>query len=105
MDFIDTLPSLAVFNEELPYPNTLAEAYWLAELACMCHDRIEGNPSNPAKFWGLLDVDEAKRLKHFLRDAGNGISEAANDLQMLVKAEAELEAESIKAEAEYRKTT
>lgn len=93
MDFIDTLPSLAALYKELPYPDTIAEAYWLAELACMCHDKIKGNPSNPAGFWGLLDVDDAKRLKHFLRDAGNGVSEAANDLQMLVK-----------AEAEYRKT-
>ena len=87
MNFIDTLPPLAVFNEQLPYPDTIAEAYWLAELACMCHARIKGNPSNPAGFWGLLDVDDAKRLKHFLRDAGNGVSELANDLQMLVEPE------------------
>jgi hypothetical protein len=53
----------------------------------MCHDRIKGNPSNPAGFWELLDVDDAKRLKHFLRDAGNGVSELANDLQMLVEPE------------------
>jgi hypothetical protein len=32
MDFA-TLPELADLNEQLPYPNTIAEAYWLAEVA------------------------------------------------------------------------
>ena len=87
MDFIDTLPSLAVFNEELPYPNTIAEAYWLAELARQCHARLKAKAEAPAGFWELLNTDEANRLYGFLRDAGTGVSELANDLQMLVMPE------------------
>lgn len=85
MDFIDTLPSLADFHKELPYPNTIAEAYWLAELACICHARLR--ESEPNGFWELLEEQDAKRLKHFLLDAGNGVSESANELQMLAEPE------------------
>lgn len=87
MNFIKPLPSLAVFNEQLPYPNTLAEAYLLAGLACLCHARLKGNPSNPAGFWELLEEEDAKRLKHFLLDATHGVSQLANDLEMLVMPE------------------
>jgi hypothetical protein len=85
MDFIDTLPSLAVFNEELPYPNTLDEAYFLAELARMCHARLDADVEAPAKFWKLLNDDEAERLYGFLTDVECGVSKAANVLQMLVE--------------------
>ena len=87
MDFIDTIPSLAVFNEELPYPKTLAEAYWLAELARMCHARLKAEAENPAGFWTLLNTDEANRVYGYLRDASDGVSEAANDLLILFKDE------------------
>ena len=85
MDFIDTLPSLAVFNEELPYPETLAEAYQLAALARLCHDRLKAKAEAAAGFWELLNTDDANRLYDSLRDADNGVSEAANVLQMLVE--------------------
>jgi hypothetical protein len=87
MDFIDTLPSLAVFKENLPYPNTLDEAYWLVELARMCQVRLEANAEAPAGFWALLDTDEANRLYGYLQDAGNGLSLAANNLQYMVQPE------------------
>ena len=86
MDFIDTLPELADLNEQLPYANTLDEAYWLAELASMCHRRLDGK-TYPAGFWGLLDVDDAKHLRRFLNDSRDGVSNAANDLQVLVESE------------------
>ena len=92
MDFIDTIPSLAVFNEELPYPNTLAEAYWLAELARMCHARLKAEAETPAGFWTLLNTDEANRVYGYLRDASDGVSEAANDLLILFKDEAGMQA-------------
>ena len=84
MDFIDTLPELADLNEQLPYANTLDEAYWLAELASMCHRRLDGK-TYPAGFWGLMDVDDAKHLRRFLNDSRDGVSNAANDLQVLVE--------------------
>ena len=87
MDFIGTLPPLAVFNEELPYPNTLAEAYWLAELARLCHARLKAEAENPAGFWTLLNTDEANRVYGSLKDASNGVSEAANALLILFKDE------------------
>lgn len=92
MDFIDTLPPLAVFNEELPYPNTLAEAYWLAELARLCHARLKAEAENPAGFWTLLNTDEANRVYGSLKDASNGVSEAANALLILFKDEAGMQA-------------
>ena len=78
---------LDAFKENLPYPNTLAEAYWLAELARMCHARLKANAEAPAGFWTLLDTDEANRLYGFLRDAGDGLLLAANDLQYMVQPE------------------
>lgn len=92
MDFIDTLPPLAVFNEELPYPNTLAEASWLAELARLCHARLKAEAETPAGFWTLLNTDEANRVYGYLRDASDGVSEAANDLLILFKDEAGMQA-------------
>ena len=50
MDFA-TLPELADLNEQLPCPNTIAEAYWLAEVACMCHRRLKASHEAPAGFW------------------------------------------------------
>ena len=85
MNFIDTLPELADLNEQLPYANTLDEAYWLAELARMCHRRLHPDVEAPAKFWKLLNDDEAERLYGFLTDAECGVSKAANVLQMLVE--------------------
>ena len=84
MDFA-TLPELADLNEQLPYPNTIAEAYWLAEVACMCHRRLKASAEAPAEFWTLLNTDEANRLYGFLRDASDGVSNAANDLQVLAE--------------------
>lgn len=85
MDFA-TLPELADLNEQLPYPNTIAEAYWLAEVACMCHRRLQASHIAPAaSFWTLLNTDEANRLYGFLRDASDGVSNAANDLHVLAE--------------------
>lgn len=84
MAFNATLPELADLNEQLPYPNTIAEAYWLAEVACMCHRRLQASHKAPAEFWTLLNTHEAKRLRGFLRDASDGVSNAANDLNALV---------------------
>ena len=83
MDFA-TLPELADLNEQLPYPNTIAEAYWLAEVACMCHRRLQASHEAPAGFWEQLEDEDAKRLHRFLRDASDGVFNAANDLQVLV---------------------
>jgi hypothetical protein len=74
MDFA-TLPELADLNEQLPYPNTIAEAYWLAEVACMCHRRLQASHEAP----------DAKRLHRFLREASDGVSNAANDLHVLAE--------------------
>ena len=84
MDFA-TLPELADLNEQLPYPNTIAEAYWLAEVACMCHRRLQASHEAPAGFWEQLEDEDAKRLHRFLRDASDGVSNAANDLQVLAE--------------------
>ena len=84
MDFA-TLPELADLNEQLPYPNTIAEAYWLAEVACMCHRRLKASHEAPAGFWEQLEDEDAKRLHRFLRDASDGVSNAANDLQVLAE--------------------
>lgn len=84
MDFA-TLPELADLNEQLPYPNTIAEAYLLAEVACMCHRRLKASHEAPAEFWTLLNTDEANRLYGFLRDASDGVSNAANDLHVLAE--------------------
>ena len=80
-----TLPELADLNEQLPYPNTIGEAYWLAEVACMCHRRLKASAEAPAEFWTELNTDEANRLYGFLRDANDGVSNAANDLQVLAE--------------------
>ena len=77
-----TLPELADLNEQLPYPNTIAEAYWLAEVACMCHRRLK---EAPAEFWTELNTDDANRIHGFLRDASDGVSNAANDLHVLAE--------------------
>jgi hypothetical protein len=84
MDFA-TLPELADLNEQLPYPNTIAEAYWLAEVACMCHRRLQASHEAPAGFWEQMEDEDAKRLHRFLRDASDGVSNAANDLQVLAE--------------------
>ena len=84
MDFA-TLPELADLNEQLPYPSTIAEAYWLAEVACMCHLRLKAGAEVPAGFWTLLNTHDANRLYGFLRDASDGVSNAANDLQVLAE--------------------
>ena len=85
MDFRNTLPELADLNEQLPYANTIAEAYWLAELARMCHARLHPDDEAPAGFWKLLNTDDWNRLYGFLTDAEYGVSKAANVLQMLVR--------------------
>ena len=84
MAFNATRPELADLNKQLPYPNTIAEAYWLAEVACMCHRRLKASAEAPAEFWTLLNTHDANRLDGFLKDASNGVSNAANDLQVLV---------------------
>ena len=84
MNYSNTPPELADLNEQLPYADSIAEAHWLAELACMCHRRLDGK-TYPAGFWGLLDVDDAKHLRRFLNDSRDGVSNAANDLQVLVE--------------------
>jgi hypothetical protein len=83
--WLATLPELADLNEQLPYPNTIAEAYWLAEVACMCHRRLKASHEAPAGFWEQLEDEDAKRLHRFLRDASDGVSNAANDLQVLAE--------------------
>jgi hypothetical protein len=85
MAFNATLPELADLNEQLPYPNTIAEAYWLAEVACMCHRRLKASAEAPAEFWTLLNTHDANRLHGFLRDANDGVSNAANDLHVLAE--------------------
>ena len=85
MTFNATRPELADLNEQLPYPNTIAEAYWLAEVACMCHRRLKASAEAPAEFWTLLNTHDANRLYGFLRDASDGVSNAANDLQVLAE--------------------
>ena len=80
-----TLPGLADLNEQLPYPNTIAEAYWLAEVACMCHRRLQASHEAPAGFWEQLEDEDAKRLHRFLREASEGVSNAANDLHVLAE--------------------
>ncbi len=80
MDFAKTLPELADLNEQLPHPNTIAEAYWLAEVACICHRRLKASRQAPAEFWLGLDADETKRLERFLGDSDDGVSNLANDL-------------------------
>ena len=84
MDFA-TLPELADLNEQLPCPSTIAEAYWLAEVACMCHRRLQAGAEAPAGFWTLLNTDNANRLYEFLQDANDGVSNAANDLHVLAE--------------------
>lgn len=84
MAFNATRPELADLNEQLPYPNTIAEAYWLAEVACMCHRRLQASHEAPAEFWVELNTHDANRLHGFLRDASDGVSNAANDLKVLV---------------------
>ena len=84
MAFNATRPELADLNKQLPYPNTIAEAYWLAEVACMCHRRLIASAEAPAEFWTLLNTHDANRLTGFLNDASDGVSNAANDLQVLV---------------------
>ena len=84
MTFNATRPELADLNEQLPYPNTIAEAYWLAEVACMCHRRLQASAEAPAEFWTELNTHDANRLYGFLRDANDGVSNAANDLHVLV---------------------
>ena len=84
MDFA-TLPELADLNEQRPCPNTIAEAYWLAEVACMCHRRLKASAEAPAGFWEQLEDEAAKRLHRFLRDASDGVFNAANDLQVLAE--------------------
>ena len=79
-----TNPKLIDLYEQLPYPNTIAEAHLLAELACMCHRRLQASAEAPAEFWTELNTDEANRLYGFLRDANDGVSNAANDLHVLV---------------------
>ncbi|MEA5422916.1 hypothetical protein [Synechococcus sp. CCY9202] len=83
--WLATLPELADLNEQLPYPNTIAEAYWLAEVACMCHRRLKASAEAPAEFWTLLNTHDANRIYGFLRDANDGVSNAANDLQVLAE--------------------
>ena len=80
-----TNPKLIDLYEQLPYPNTIAEAYWLAEVACMCHRRLQASHEAPAGFWEQLEDEAAKRLHRFLRDASDGVFNAANDLQVLAE--------------------
>lgn len=84
MGFNATRPELADLNEQLPYPNTIAEAHWLAELASMCHHRLRVSHEAPSGFWLELSDCDANRLHRFLLTAGDGVSNAANDLQVLV---------------------
>jgi hypothetical protein len=78
---------LQALDEQLPHPNTLDEAYLLAELACICHSRLKISHKAPAEFWLGLDADETKRLERFLRSADDGVSNLANDLYHYVNRE------------------
>ena len=80
-----TNPKLIDLYEQLPYPNTIAEAHLLAELACMCHRRLQASHEAPAELWTELNTHDANRLYGFLRDASDGVSNAANDLQVLAE--------------------
>ena len=51
----------------------------------MCHRRLQASAEAPAEFWTLLNTDEANRLYGFLRDASDGVSNAANDLHVLAE--------------------
>lgn len=79
MGFSDVGRELRQIGNHLPAATSLANAYLLAELACICHSRLN-RMEKSAEFWGQLDPGSAKRLQRFLRDADDGVSNAANDL-------------------------
>ncbi len=87
MNFSQTLPELADLNEQLPYPNTMAEAYWLAELACMCHQRLSESPSAllVASLWMEGDKDTNKRLEQFFVGADDRVFNLVSDLFKLAR--------------------
>jgi hypothetical protein len=59
---------------QLPHAATIAEALWLAEVTCMCHRRLEQTSAN---LWHRMDHADASRLRRELRDASDGILDAA----------------------------
>jgi hypothetical protein len=68
---------------QLPQPSTMADAYLLAELACICHHQLWASRQASAEFWLGLDANETQRLEQFLRDANDGVSNLANDLHYI----------------------
>ena len=67
---------------QLPHATTIAETLWLAEVACMCHRRLEQTSAN---LWHRMDHADASRLRRELRDASDGILDAAGFLHHLAQ--------------------
>jgi len=78
---------LQVFYEKLRHPNTLDDAFLLAEVACVCLDRLERSLEVSADFWLSLDAASTKGLPRFLESAGCVLQDLGADLYNCVNGE------------------
>jgi hypothetical protein len=78
---------LQALYEQLRHPNTLDDAFLLAEVACVCLDRLEASFEVSAEFWLSLDAASTKGLPRFLESAGCVLQHLASDLYHCVNGE------------------